>query len=208
MNRLENVGPDRPWLVRADSFVKEAFARAGNPLVVRHLKRTVDWLRELKPAADEALVVAALVHDIERAFREEEVYARMFTSPMAFRDPAFLDYHQQRSARIIGDFLAECGAPEDFRIRVCALVARHEVGGDPESDLLKDADSLSFFEVNTDLFVTVKVKEAGLAAVAEKFDWMYARISGARARKLCRPLYEQARARLTGRDAAGSPLGG
>ena len=31
---------------------------------------------------------------------------------------------------------------------VSRLVEVHEVGGDPRSDLLKDADSISYFDVN------------------------------------------------------------
>ena len=36
-----------------------------------HFKRTVYWIRELKPNADEAMLIAAIAHDIERAFRKE-----------------------------------------------------------------------------------------------------------------------------------------
>ena len=35
---------------------------------LRHLERTRDWVVELDPDASEALQLAALTHDIERAF--------------------------------------------------------------------------------------------------------------------------------------------
>lgn len=197
-------GGEFPFLDRVDEFVADSFTAAGNLLTLKHLRRTLFWLLELAPAAGEALRIAALAHDIERAFREDKVYARMFTSARAFRDPAFLTYHQERSAKIIAAHLAAIAAPPALRDKVFYFVSRHEIGGDPEADLLRDADSLSFFEVNTDLFVTVKVEEAGPQAVREKFDWMFSRITVPKARELCRPLYAAACRRLA---AAGNPAG-
>jgi len=181
---------------QAKEFVLSSFAAVENQLVPLHLTRTVDWLLKLKPLADEALLIAGVTHDIERAFREEAVYEKMFLSENAFRDEAFLDYHQQRSAKIIDKFLASITCPVDLRGRVKHLIAHHETGGDPESNLLKDADSLSFFQTNVDLFVTVKVRESSPEKVKRKFDWMFERISGIDAREHCRPLYEAALKKL------------
>ena len=177
---------------QAKEFVLSSFAAVENQLVPLHLTRTVDWLLKLKPQADEALLIAGVTHDIERAFREDAVYEKMFLSENAFRDEAFLDYHQQRSAGIIDKFLESITCPADLRKKVEHLVAHHETGGDPESNLLKDADSLSFFQTNVDLFVTVKVKESSPEKVKSKFDWMFERISRIDAREHCRPLYEAA----------------
>jgi len=173
-------------------FVLNSFTAVANQLVPLHLTRTVDWILKLKPAADEALLTAAIAHDIERAFREDAVYEKMFISENAFRDAAFLDYHQQRSAKIITDFLKTQDCPAEISDKVFYLIAHHETGGDPESNLLKDADSLSFFQTNVDLFVKVKVQESSPEKVKSKFDWMFERISGIDARELCRPLYEAA----------------
>ena len=181
---------------QAKEFVLSSFAAVENQLVPLHLTRTVDWLLKLEPLADEALLTAGVTHDIERAFREEAVYEKMFLSENAFRDEAFLDYHQQRSAGIIDKFLASITCPVDLRSKVKHLIAHHETGGDPESNLLKDADSLSFFQTNVDLFVTVKVRESSPEKVKRKFDWMFERISGIDAREYCRPLYEAALKKL------------
>ncbi|MBW1645448.1 MAG: DUF4202 family protein [Deltaproteobacteria bacterium] len=193
------------YLAAVGEFVERSFAAAGNRLVPLHLKRTVDWLRKLHPAADEALLVAGMAHDLERAFREEEVYARMFRSAGAFRDPAFLEYHQRRSAEITDAYLAARGCPAPMRTKIFHLINHHEVGGDPESDLLKDADSLSFFTTNVEMFVTVKTRESSPAKVRDKFAWMYERISSPTARRRCRSLYEAALARLDEFVAAGEP---
>ncbi len=177
-------------------FVLSSFAAVDNQLVPLHLIRTVDWLIKLYPEADEALLIAGVAHDIERAFREDKVYEKMFLSENAFRDESFLDYHQQRSAKIIGDFLKTTTCPAALQKKVEHLVAHHETGGDTESNLLKDADSLSFFQTNVDLFVTVKVKESSPEKVESKFKWMFERITGPEPRKLCRPLYETALTKL------------
>jgi len=184
------------YLDAVKEYVYRSFAAVGNRVVPVHLEGTVAWLRKLSPEAGEALLVAGMAHDLERAFREDEVYARMFSSDNAFRDPAFLEYHQRRSARIISDYLKSISCPEAMRAKVYHLVSRHEVGGDPESNLLKDADSLSFFEHNVELFVTVKTRESSPEKVRSKFTWMYERISSPVARRFCRPLYEMALERL------------
>ncbi|MCK5915630.1 MAG: hypothetical protein KAG92_05795 [Deltaproteobacteria bacterium] len=180
----------------AEEFVKDSFAAVGNQLVPLHLKRTVEWLIKLYPNSDQALLIAGVSHDIERAFREDHVYQKMFLSDNAFNDPAFLDYHQQRSAKIICDFLKTRNCPSELNKKIYHLVAHHETGGDVETDQLKDADSLSFFQTNVDLFVTVKVYESSIDKVKSKFTWMFERISDHKAREFCRPLYESAMTRL------------
>jgi len=177
-------------------FVDTSFAEVDNQLVPLHLERTVEWLLKLNPEADQALLIAGIAHDIERAFREEAVYQKMFHSDNAFLDSSFLDYHQQRSAKIIADFLENLGCPIELRDKVSYLVAHHETGGNFESDLLKDADSLSFFQTNVDLFVTVKTRESSIDKVKNKFTWMFERITMPEARDVCRPFYQDAMARL------------
>jgi hypothetical protein len=105
-----------------------------------HLVRTRDWLVELDPDAGLALRLAALTHDIERNFPGGPA-----------PDPGNPEYereHAERSARIVGEWLAENGAGEELTGEVRRLVAAHEVGGWREADLLQAADSLSFLEVN------------------------------------------------------------
>lgn len=177
-------------------YVVHSFAAVDNRVVPLHLEKTVDWLVKLYPRADEALLIAGIAHDIERAFREDMVYQQMFLSENAFQDPAFLEYHQLRSAKIISDFLETLSCPLELREKVFHLVAHHETGGDFATDLLKDADSLSFFQTNVDLFVTVKVRESSIEKVRNKFIWMFERISMPEARGYCLPQYEDAMARL------------
>ena len=76
------------------------------------------------------------------------------------------------------------------------LVAKHEVGGDPDQNMLMDADSISFFENQIPQFLTRILKETSKQAVKEKFEWMYNRISSDEAKKIAKPLYQKALKKL------------
>jgi hypothetical protein len=108
-----------------------------------HLLRTEHWLLELEPDASEALRLAAVLHDIERAFPDTEAG---WDSSRDAGDPAYNRWHQDRCAQIAGEWLREQGAPEDLVDEVAALIRVHEDGGRREADLLQAADSLSFLD--------------------------------------------------------------
>jgi len=153
----------------------------------QHLKRTAEWVRELRPDADEALLIAALCHDIERAKSHAEGEPNTRLDNITGDD--YLTYHQERSARIMREFLVQVGADPDFTDRVAYLIAKHEVGGDDDQDLLKDADSISFLENNIDLFLEHVVHMIGHDEMLRKFQWMYDRITSKEAEAVARPLF-------------------
>ena len=119
-----------------------AWARAEHPHA-RHLERTLDWARELDPGARDVVLLAALLHDIERAVPDP---GSPFDSARDWSLDAYVDYHQGRSAAHLARWMAERGAAPDEIAAVVALVAVHERGGWPEADLVQAADSLSFIE--------------------------------------------------------------
>jgi len=112
----------------------------------RHAENTLHWLLRLDPSADPALQLAALAHDIDRA------------SPEKIRRERFDDYdtfktaHAEHGARILAPLLEACGVAPEITREACRLVRYHETGGDPRADLLRDADSLSYFDVNLPLY--------------------------------------------------------
>ena len=108
-----------------------------------HSKNTLNWLLTLKPDADEALQIAALGHDIERAIDRRKVRRENFEHYDQFKAA-----HAHNSAKILKEVMQDCGVDETVMEQVYDLVRRHEVGGNDRSDLLKDADSISYFEVN------------------------------------------------------------
>lgn len=134
-----------------------------------HSKATKKWLLKLKPDADEALQIAALAHDIERAFNIRES-----ASPEDFsRYVAIKAKHAKKSAKIIGDLLKKHGFNAVFIRRVKHLIELHEIGGDADSDLLRDSDSLSFFGDNIENYFEIFGEEKTKC----KIKFMYNRIS-------------------------------
>ena len=176
-----------------EAYVAKSFGL--NQVEITHLKRTAHWVRILTPKADEALLIAAVSHDIERAFKEEPV--KEIDQPnKSFLDENQLFYHQEKGALLMEEYLGFLKAPDDLTKRVVRLISRHELGGYKDENILKDADSISFFENNVDFFLSVIVQKTTLSVIREKFDWMYHRISLDEAKKFCRPWYETALDRI------------
>jgi hypothetical protein len=175
---------------RATDWMREVHPHA------RHLTRTLDWLVVLDPEAGEALRIAAVTHDSERAFPDPDC---PWDSANDFDDPGYVRWHQERCAAFTDAWLAAQDAPEPLRAEVAALVAVHEQGGWPEADLVQAADSLSFLEVMVPLvegWITSGRAPATIAAA--KLQDMHDRISPAlpRAGELAGPLLDAGLARL------------
>jgi len=99
------------------------------------------------------LLIVAIAHDIERAFREPTYEEKFKGSSKGFADKGHLTDHQQKGAEIMAEFLKKQGANEGLIERVKMLILKHETGGNDDQNLLKDADSVSFFENNVEYFV-------------------------------------------------------
>lgn len=110
-----------------------------------HALNVLQWVNRLKPKADFALRIAAIGHDLERALPERKVQRMNFSSYDDFKRA-----HAANSAEIVNEILSMYPIAQDVIERICDLVANHEFGKDGDLDLtiLKDADSLSFFEIN------------------------------------------------------------
>ena len=132
---------------RAKARIRAIIADSGVPEDPLHAENTLEWLLRLNPEADQALQIAALAHDIERATEGRKVRRADFDDYDAFKAA-----HARNGADILQELLKQCGVAQSIVEEACRLVGLHEVGGDPSSDLLKDADSVSFFEVNLPLY--------------------------------------------------------
>jgi len=127
---------------RAKSRIRALIARSEVAEDSRHAENTLKWLLRMEPSADEALQIAALGHDIDRA-TPERVKRRDYPDYDAFKAA-----HARRSARLLRGILEDCGLEIAIIKETCRLVEAHEVGGDPSADLLRDVDSISFYDVN------------------------------------------------------------
>jgi len=108
-----------------------------------HSKNTLKWLLKLKPDSDEALKIAALGHDIERAMEERKVRRDNYKSYNEFKDA-----HALNSAKIMAEIMRGYKLSQELIDAVYFLVRNHERGGNNKVNVLKDADTISFFDVN------------------------------------------------------------
>ncbi len=165
----ESPGP----LACAEARIRAFVARSAVPEDPRHADNTLAWLLRLAPEADAALRLAALGHDIDRA-APDKVRREDFDDYDAFKAA-----HARHGAEILARLLDQCGVEAAVRDEACRLVCLHEVGGEPRADLLKDADSLSYFEVNLPLYY----RREGRAEALRRCVWGIRRLSP-RARRL------------------------
>jgi hypothetical protein len=109
------------------------------------------WTLRLVPEASLAVQLAALLHDVERLLSEAD--CRIEHNATGYRD--FKNAHARRGAQLADELLAEAGGCADLRQRVARLISGHEggQGGEPGPALLADADSLSFFSLNSPGFL-------------------------------------------------------
>lgn len=164
-------------------FVIDSFEKARKGENIKHLERTAYWLKQLKPDADEAMLIAAVSHDIERALRDSD------------KKPT-TEEHQGKGAEIMGEFLEKQNAPREMIDKVKNLVSKHEIGGTDEENLIKDADSVSFLENQVDIFISCVPQGTSKEKTLEKFNLMYDRISSSEAQKLAEPFYKIAMDKL------------
>ena len=174
------------------TWVRENYAQSAE-----HLLKAEQWLRRIYPSASQAMLLATLTHDMERAFPGPDSPKQ--DPSLGPDDPVYNQAHSERSARIVGDFLRKQQAPEALVEEVARLIRVHEMGGWPEANWVQAADSLSFLEVNIDFFLGMIDQSASgwtLDTVRSKFDWMYYRVKTPEARALAAPLYEVALQKL------------
>jgi len=133
-----------------------------------HAENTLYWLLKLYPEADENLKLAAFAHDIERAIPEKKVKREDFSDYDSFKAA-----HARNSAKIIGQIMKKHNLC-DKRIKdIKYLVLHHETGGCERSNLIKDADALSFFDTNLAFYI----KRNTMEDVIHRCIWGYKRLS-------------------------------
>lgn len=119
------------------------------PLVKADYDHAIDtwqWVLRLNPSAGAAVQLAALFHDVERLISEadERIEHRMADYE------AFKNKHAAAGAAVTQLALSHLGWDKGTLTRTVAMVEKHErPDTDPDLALLNDADSLSFFSLNS-----------------------------------------------------------
>jgi hypothetical protein len=190
---------DSPLVASAREWVTAQY-----PYNREHLLRALEWLDRIAPGAPEAVRLATLTHDMERAFPgpDQPVHRTLI-------DPAYEQAHADRSARIVGGWLREQQADESLVLEVERLIRAHEIGGWDDADLVQAADSLSLLETNVGLFLGfVRSGRFSAADVGRKFDWSRDRIRIPHLKQVAGPLAAAAQEKLAAleRDLGGNTL--
>jgi hypothetical protein len=142
-----------------------------SPIVsdLEHSKLILKWILILCPDASEELQIAAIGHDMERAItgiteKDLSDYSKI---------NEFKKEHAIRSAKFVSEVLEKCDYPKEKMDKIKHLIENHECGGDPESDILKNSDSLAYFEYNIPVYLEMNGKQRAI----EKCKFMYERLS-------------------------------
>ena len=163
-----------------------------------HLTNSLEWLDRIAPESAEAVRIATLTHDMERAFPGTD-------APIWNGDEDYDYYvaHSNRSARIVGAWLRAAGCGTEFVTETEELIKVHEFGGWPEADLVQAADSLSFLDVNVDLFLGyARSGKFRYDQVRAKFVYSRDRIRIPWVKELSEPMLDSALARLDRQQSA------
>jgi hypothetical protein len=168
---------------RAQRWIEEIHPHA------LHLVRARDWVLVIDPGAGEALRIAAVLHDVERAFPD----ASSGWDPAGdWNDAGYVRWHQDRCAEYAVAWLVEQGAPPDVVGEVERLILVHEEGGWYEADVLQAADSLSFLETLTSITLAWVRRGIDPDHARAKLQFMADRITIESARADAQPLLQRA----------------
>jgi len=101
-----------------------------------------------KTQAPAYLRLAGLLHDIDRAFPQREIKKKDYLKVLdegKYYD-RYKKAHSMVSAEIAVDILQKIGAPKALKTKVFRVIVNHEAGGQEDIDIIRDSDSVSYFE--------------------------------------------------------------
>lgn len=151
-----------------ESEIERIISKSEIPEDSEHSKNTRAWILRLKPEADMALQIAGLGHDIERSIKELKINRENYTCYDDFKMA-----HARNSAKVLRELLAQYDLVKIIRDKVVNLVTHHEFGGSPEANILMEADSISYFDVNVQFYFRRNSK----SETAFRIMWGYQRLS-------------------------------
>jgi len=119
-----------------------------------HAANTMQWVLNLRPDADEIILLAGFGHDIERSL------------PDRYRSSMFASYddykhaHAARAGKLTAKIAQECGYSKEEVTRLIHVISEGEFqSNEPDVQLLCDADSISFFDNNLRYYLAIKGPE-------------------------------------------------
>lgn len=144
------------------------FKLSANQAELAHAQNTLHWLKILSPQADEILQLAAFAHDIERSVSRP-------VNPDDYNNyNEYKKAHAQRSGQIASEAVMAVGFSKSESNRIARIIENAEFPSeDPETQLVCDSDSISFFDNNIEVYT----KRKGIDKTQYKANFMYERAS-------------------------------
>ena len=190
----QSVKIDKDLVRKAKIWVEKVYLNTD------HLIRTGYWVKKIFPEASDSLLIAAITHDVERAFQKGRKPPSAELRGAVWDDHVYNSWHSKRSAK----FVKACLRKEDARPilikEVGELIEHHEEGGWNEADYLKDADSISFLEINVPMFINRIPDKLSKDEVKEKFVYMFERMTNKKAKEIAEPFYRKGLEKLQNID--------
>ena len=151
-----------------ESEIELTISKSEVPEDPIHSKNTREWVLKLKPDADMALQIAALGHDIERSINKRKTKRKNYVDYNEFKKA-----HARKSAKVLYEILSKYNLNPTIIDKITNLVVCHEFGGNPEANILKDADSISYFDVNLPFYFQ---RNSEMETIF-RMNWGYQRLS-------------------------------
>ncbi len=158
--------------------IKNTIKNSKSPGDSEHSIICLKWLLKINPESTEEVQIAALAHDIDRAVDPRILWEEGKESYAEYKQR-----HAIRSSNLIVDIMKKYDYSEESINKVKEMVKNHEIGGDEETDQLRDADSITYFELNVPSYL----EERGFEKTKNKIKFMYERASD-KARSLIKEL--------------------
>lgn len=133
-----------------------------------HSQSVYNLVLKLKPDASIPLKIAALGHDIDRSLLKERIKPEDFPNNYA----EYKKQHSIKSAKIISELMKKYLFDNSEIEKAKFIIENHEVGGKGDVEILKEADSISFFKDNLSYY-----KEKYPLHFKGKINFMYSRLS-------------------------------
>lgn len=153
-----------------ENEIEDIISRSDVPEDYAHAESVKGWVLKFRPDADWALQIAASAHDIERALTQRKVIRSKFSDYNVFKNA-----HALNSAKVIQEILDKYPLSRKVKNKILSLIKNHEIGQtkDPDLAVLKDADSLSFFEANLPAYA----ERNDESEILSRMGWGYQRLS-------------------------------
>jgi len=135
---------------------------------LNHIILVLDWLYIIKPKPSLDLELACLLHDCDRFFPSRRALKKNFKDYNDYKKE-----HSKKSAKIAGEILKSLKQIKQIK-SVQDIILNHEFGGNVKSNIVRDCDSLAFFNLEHLYFY---FKKNGRQKTLAKINFMYSRMS-------------------------------